>query len=656
MFSPHDKEKKRLLLSANGKYHIRLNFNGSYRTVTVDDRLPVSPSRVLHVVNRADPSLLWPALLEKAYLKVRGGYGFPGSNSATDLWVLTGWIPEILKLSGFVRSPSTQRCGLTVVAHSEDTGPAQLWTKLRTAYKFGDVFITVGTGRMSKVEERDLGLVSEHGYAVLDLREDGSKKLMLLKNPWGRMLSRKGDGGGQRVKESAIGQNKRASLGEFWMTLNGIYRHFDYIYLNWNPALFSHRQDIHFFWDVNAHAEEGHDEKFRERPQFAVAVGANSRTWLVISRHFKDRVDPLSTESQAPGDIDLSGYIGMAVFDGGKRVYVDEGAVERSPLVLSPQMLVKMETTEPASYTILPTEQDLSPSRHLFTLSAFSTAAVQLSIAEEKYAYQKTLQAAWASSTSGGNSSGPTFVINPQFVLKLPSPSPVALLLESPNEEIQIHVMLLHGQGDRMQSLKIRDMIVESGDYRASATLAEVACLAAGVYTVICSTFQARQQGDFSLRVDSNVECELVQLPKHGAGRVSVPLTNLSFAPNSSRMAAPIYPRRLIRAAFVLQPMTAYSAQRNYTAPDSPVRLRIELGSGSDKHILAVSSGGEFSDEVNGLCTPEIDLNPDMLQLADMWLVVERLMGPARHQEHFSVTLVTDLPDAVSVGLWRGRL
>ncbi len=87
------------MLSANGKYVVRLQFNGCWRKVVIDDRLPVSKnSRTLHVVDRNNPALLWPALLEKAYLKVRGGYDFSGSNSSTDLWVLTGWIPELIFL------------------------------------------------------------------------------------------------------------------------------------------------------------------------------------------------------------------------------------------------------------------------------------------------------------------------------------------------------------------------------------------------------------------------------------------------------------------------------------------------------------------------------------------------------------------------------
>lgn len=92
---PYDKVNDRPEISKTGKYVYRLHFNGCFRQVVIDDRLPASKSsRTLHVVDRQNPMLLWPALLEKAYLKVRGGYDFPGSNSGTDLWVLTGWIPE----------------------------------------------------------------------------------------------------------------------------------------------------------------------------------------------------------------------------------------------------------------------------------------------------------------------------------------------------------------------------------------------------------------------------------------------------------------------------------------------------------------------------------------------------------------------------------
>ena len=92
---PYDKHLGKPVVSPNGKYIVRLNFNGCWRKVVIDDRLPVSSThRLLHVIDRRNPALLWPALLEKAYLKVRGGYDFPGSSSCSDLWAMTGWIPE----------------------------------------------------------------------------------------------------------------------------------------------------------------------------------------------------------------------------------------------------------------------------------------------------------------------------------------------------------------------------------------------------------------------------------------------------------------------------------------------------------------------------------------------------------------------------------
>ena len=92
---PHEQTSLEPALSLNGKYILRMLFNGCFRKVMIDDRPPTSHSeQTLHVIDRNNPGLLWPALIEKAYLKVRGGYDFPGSNSGTDIWVLTSWIPE----------------------------------------------------------------------------------------------------------------------------------------------------------------------------------------------------------------------------------------------------------------------------------------------------------------------------------------------------------------------------------------------------------------------------------------------------------------------------------------------------------------------------------------------------------------------------------
>ncbi len=103
LFHPYDDAAQRPTFSENGKYVVRLYFNGCFRRVVIDDLLPARrASRAMHVLDRANPGLLWPALVEKAYLKVRGaGYNASGSNSATDVCILTGWIPEQLYLRRF---------------------------------------------------------------------------------------------------------------------------------------------------------------------------------------------------------------------------------------------------------------------------------------------------------------------------------------------------------------------------------------------------------------------------------------------------------------------------------------------------------------------------------------------------------------------------
>jgi calpain-7 len=91
----------------SGKYIVVLYLNGCPRQIVIDDLLPQSrDGKPLHVVSQTKPNIVYPALIEKAFLKVMGGYDFPGSNSATDLHILTGWIPEVVQLQGYPRSES----------------------------------------------------------------------------------------------------------------------------------------------------------------------------------------------------------------------------------------------------------------------------------------------------------------------------------------------------------------------------------------------------------------------------------------------------------------------------------------------------------------------------------------------------------------------
>lgn len=672
---PHDTQKQEPVFSENGKYIVRLNFNGAYRYVTIDDRLPVSKTRrMLHILDRNNPSLIWPALLEKAYLKARGGYDFPGSNPGTDLWMLLGWIPE------------------QVLLQDEETEIEDVWRSVRQCFQQGRVLLTAGTGTMTRRTERGLGLASRHAYAILDLKEENNQKLLLLKNPWSKTSNNENSSSGQassvngdRAEEETLiswddteaetlvntatpaPQLQAPSMpaSAFWVNSNEILQHFESLYLNWDPRLFTYRQDMHFSWNYGV-ASASSDSP-ADKPQFIVQC-APGPLWLLLCRHFKSRDNPQSAnilllDADIRDGDKANGFISLDVYENdGDRVQTNITAIKQGPYVDSPQTLIKLESVQNRPYTVVVRGKDLPYDEYGFSLSAFSTSRISLTKVTTEYKFTTTVSSAWNAATAGGNSESSSYFVNPQFQLSVPQKADLSLLLEGPTVSTNVNVKLVHSSGNRIFKMTRQDIIKDSGDYRPGSASALMQDLDPGNYTIICSTFQAGQEGPFTLRIQSTAKIEIAQLPSELAGRFLIDKLSLAvFYPNMDKMAMPIVPKKILRITAVakLKPPSASSASGqplSAVQSRSPLRLSIELKRTAYKRTLAVSGDGKYEDSSVGIRTGDVYLAPDMRRMGDLWIVLDRLAAPAGGEvERFQLELLADgqVGKDFEIGQWR---
>ncbi|KAF7713485.1 Calpain-like protease palB/RIM13 [Penicillium ucsense] len=608
-------------LSPVGKYIFQFYFNGAFRKVIIDDRLPSSKTkRSLYVVDRNNPNFLLPALIEKAYLKLRGGYDFPGSNSGTDLWILNGWIPEQLFL------------------HDQDATSDEIWRRLYHAFSYGDVLLTIGTGKLTETEQKGLGLVSEHDYAILDMRVLHGKRQFLLKNPWAGAEPNIGPNPDDNTTDV-----RRLSPGTFWMNCEQVFQNFENLYLNWNPGLFKYREDIHFSWDLSQRrAQAG---CFVRNPQFSVHCERGGTVWLLLGKHFKSE-DQVVSGAEGGG----LGFISMYVFRaGGKRVSLNDMPLQRGPYVDSPNTLMRLDMAPQTTYTVVISEQSLPSSNRNFTLSALSTASVSLAPAQNSYMCVRKTIGSWSASSAGGNAESARYSSNPQFTIETFERTDVSILLESNEAELATHVKLFWSNGQRITRVRSRDIIADSGDYRRGCALAEAKALDKGVYTIVCSTFACDQLGQFDLWVSSSVPCVVQSLVSESAGRRRTVSSPGTLAPGRDRMLAPLHVPRMTRIKLIGRSRSSTIGSRS-VAP-SPVLMTVELGQGPYKTVLATSEDGTHCDALSGVRVDDFDLAPAADPRQKIWIVIERIGGPGGQvEDHFEVEALAE--ERVDIGEW----
>lgn len=487
-----------------------------------------------------------------------------------------------------------------------------------------------------------MGLIGEHDYAVQDINSTGGIRRLLVKNPWSNDAACTGSGKHNAIKaadtraESMRPNHHQSegflpSSGTLWLTIEDVAQHFESMYLNWNPNSFPHRYDHHFAWDIPSIYISA---SLVRNPQFSVATTKGDPIWVLVSRHFVDAELDIArkrTGSMAAVARQL-GFMSILVFNSnGNKVQTTDGATYRGPYVDSPQTLARLDTEPGMKHTIVLDQHQFPLSNYTFTMSIFSHEKLNVKVAGEAMAHITEHHGAWTRRTAGGNASCSTYFLNPQYKLTLSQASALSILLSTDNRDIHVHIDVVWGGGYRAMTVRAKDLVASSGEYRQMCAVADIPELDAGSYTLVCSTFEVGQVAAYSLRVSSMKPVTLDSVPTDAAGRLRTSLPSLRIGVMGEQWRAALSVSWLTRATVSLDgimPVPRSVATGSCSSSSMMLRVTVVHGWGPEQVIVAESGGGKFQDCTATIRTSEFDMEPRGERYEAMWLVIESIGSP----------------------------
>lgn len=429
-------------------YNIVFNFNGCKRKVTIDNKLPIigdNSKRYLTIRSNSNLQLYWPALIEKAYLKIMGkGYNIDGSNMAFDTYMLTGWIPDIFKIKDGRLPKSLKK---VYNEHSKDN----------------NITFGLGTGKISKALSEQVGLISHHDYVLLSMDEGQ----MSLKNPW-------------------LERNDKNRIVK--VPMNELFQ-FRYAYVNWNAdKLFKFKVASNFIYH-----NKGNNELFLEyKPQYGIHNNtcSSQEVWIFLERFLKQEESLVSIIS-----IDI-----YKTSEGDKVLLAKEykNLIKGEPT--NARCCLTKFTMESNCYYTIVINSSINCSMSLSVLNNVSTD-FKLIKSKTKYPNVLSVSDEWDFNNSGGNSSLSTYLKNPQFDLKVNQPTDLLIVLSAPQFiTFQVFYWNLYDKNKGMRIFKRGDLLVDE-PYSNGTQSYTFTSIEPGHYRIICSCNDAEIREKFTLKV-----------------------------------------------------------------------------------------------------------------------------------------------------------
>lgn len=480
-----------------GKYMIKLHINGIARKIVIDDYLPVSNHNQLLCSFSSNKNEFWISLIEKAYMKVMGGYDFPGSNSNIDLFALTGWIPE------------------RVTMGEKEFNKDATFRKIIDRFHKGDVLVTVATGEMSDADADRAGLVSTHAYAMLDIKEVQGKRLLMLKNPWSHLRWK-----GNYSELDTVNWTpqlckllnfdpKSAKMfdnGVFWIDYDSLINFFDVVYMNWNPSLFTNTYCTHRAWSAGVGPVRDL-YSLGDSPQFRLEVRASSATavWVLLTRHITD-IEDFSNNKE---------YITLLVYKtGGKKVFYpfDPPAFIEGVRINSPHYLCKLVLGPGTHHFTLVVSQYEKQHTITYSLRVYATCPFSLNKIKDVCKQKHEVTGKWSGITAGGCPNHPaTYKNNPIYQFRLEEDvAAIRVQIKAPKEvPVGFEITCVEARNSEAKGYFKKKL---SGVYRSGFVVLELEDVVTGVYNIIPSTFRPSVEAPYFLALFAPMQTKLSRL------------------------------------------------------------------------------------------------------------------------------------------------